>query len=127
MEHPNDLTNFVPPTPHDLPISGGHKPRSDEVRPNLLELMITCTQLSNRVLDLEEVQTTQDKVITILKLRVKSLEKKQKARTSQLINRRLFKGRVETHTDKRLGKDASKHGRNDDKTKELNLIDGVDT
>nr|GEV06424.1 hypothetical protein [Tanacetum cinerariifolium] len=35
MEHPNDLTNFVPPTPHDLPISGGHKPRSDEEQNHL--------------------------------------------------------------------------------------------
>ncbi|GKB95923.1 hypothetical protein Tco_0982060 [Tanacetum coccineum] len=30
MEHQDDLTDFVPPTPHDLPLSGGHTPRSDE-------------------------------------------------------------------------------------------------
>ncbi|GJY44466.1 hypothetical protein Tco_0432679 [Tanacetum coccineum] len=30
MEHQVDLTNFVPPTPHDSPLSGGHTPRSDE-------------------------------------------------------------------------------------------------
>ncbi|GJV01284.1 hypothetical protein Tco_1334853 [Tanacetum coccineum] len=38
-----------------------------------------------------------------------------------------FLGRVETSTDKSLGEDASKQGRNDDKTEELNLTDGADT
>nr|GEV21157.1 ribonuclease H-like domain, reverse transcriptase, RNA-dependent DNA polymerase [Tanacetum cinerariifolium] len=100
MEHPDDLMDIVPPKPYDSPLSGGHTPRSDEDRPNLLELINTCTQLSNRVLALEEAQTTQDKVITKLKLRVRRLEKKRKARTSQPMKRRLFKGRVETPTDK---------------------------
>ncbi|GJT00708.1 hypothetical protein Tco_0821877 [Tanacetum coccineum] len=27
-----DLTDFVPPTPHDSPLSGGHTPRSDEAK-----------------------------------------------------------------------------------------------
>ncbi|GJS46367.1 putative ribonuclease H-like domain-containing protein [Tanacetum coccineum] len=27
----DDLTNFIPPTPHDSPLSGGHTPGSDEV------------------------------------------------------------------------------------------------
>ncbi|GKC53056.1 hypothetical protein Tco_1075801, partial [Tanacetum coccineum] len=35
----HDLTDFVPPTPHDSPLSGGHTPRSDEGRPNINELM----------------------------------------------------------------------------------------
>ncbi|GJU12645.1 hypothetical protein Tco_1135041 [Tanacetum coccineum] len=30
MEHQVDLTDFVPPTPHDSPLSGGHTPGSDE-------------------------------------------------------------------------------------------------
>nr|GEU53641.1 hypothetical protein [Tanacetum cinerariifolium] len=30
MEHQDDLTYFVPPTPHDSPLSGGHTPGSDE-------------------------------------------------------------------------------------------------
>nr|GEX91724.1 hypothetical protein [Tanacetum cinerariifolium] len=97
MDHPDDLTDFVPPTPHDSPLSG------------------------------EEAQTTQAKVITRLKLRVRRLEKKRKARTSQPIKRRLFKGRVETSTNKSLGEDASKQGRNDDKIEELNLTNGADT
>ncbi|GKA44223.1 hypothetical protein Tco_0736947 [Tanacetum coccineum] len=97
MEYHDDLIDFVPPTPYDSPLSG------------------------------EEAKTAQDKVITRLKLRVKRLEKKRKARTPQPIKRRLFKGRVETSTDKSLGEDASKQGRNDDKIEELNLTDGADT
>ncbi|GJZ43849.1 hypothetical protein Tco_0591104, partial [Tanacetum coccineum] len=96
IEYHDDLTDFVPPTPHDSPLSG------------------------------EEAKTAQDKVITRLKLRVKRLEKKRKARTPQPIKRRLFKGRVETSTDKSLGEDASKQGRNDDKLEELNLTNGAD-
>ncbi|GJV25170.1 hypothetical protein Tco_1377865 [Tanacetum coccineum] len=30
MEHQDDLTNFVAPTPHDSPLSGGHTPGSDK-------------------------------------------------------------------------------------------------
>nr|GEY52882.1 reverse transcriptase domain-containing protein [Tanacetum cinerariifolium] len=127
MEQETNLTDFIPPTPHDLPLSGGHTPRSDEGRPNLLELMNICTTLSNRVLALEEAKTIQDKVIIILKLRVRMLEKKRKSRTSQPMKRRLFKGRVKTFTDKRLGEDASKQRRNDDQTEELNLTNGADT
>ncbi|GJZ62532.1 putative ribonuclease H-like domain-containing protein [Tanacetum coccineum] len=108
--------------------SGGNTPGSDEGRIELIqELMETYTSLTKRVLALEEAKTTQDRVITRLKLRVKRLEKKRKARTLQPIKRRLFKGRVETSTDKSLGEDASKQGRNDDKTEELNLTDGADT
>nr|GEW70647.1 uncharacterized mitochondrial protein AtMg00810-like [Tanacetum cinerariifolium] len=103
MEYPYDLTDFVPPTPYDSPLLGGHTPGSDEAK------------------------TTQDKVITRLKLRVKRLEKKIKARSLQPMKRRLFKRRVETFTDKSLGEDASKQERNNDKTEELNLTDGADT
>ncbi|GJU91285.1 hypothetical protein Tco_1303708 [Tanacetum coccineum] len=28
----DDLTDFIPPTPHDSPLSGGHTPRSDEAK-----------------------------------------------------------------------------------------------
>nr|GEY23024.1 putative reverse transcriptase, RNA-dependent DNA polymerase [Tanacetum cinerariifolium] len=64
--------------------------------------------------------------VSRLKLRVKRLEKKRKDRTLQPMKRRLFKGRVKTSTDKSVGEDASKQGRNDDKTEELNLTDGAD-
>nr|GFB72873.1 hypothetical protein [Tanacetum cinerariifolium] len=127
MEQETDLTNFVPPTPYDSPLLGGYTPGSDEGRPNLLELMNICTKLSNMVLALKEAKTIQDKVITKLKLRVGRLEKKRKARTLQPMKRRLFKGRVETFIDKSLGEDASKQGRNNDQTKELNLTNGADT
>nr|GFA19709.1 putative ribonuclease H-like domain-containing protein [Tanacetum cinerariifolium] len=96
MEQETNLTDFVPPTPYDSPISGGYTSGSDEGRPNLFKLMNICTTLLNRVLALEESNTTQDKVITRLKLRVRRLEKKTKARTSQPMKKRLFKGRVET-------------------------------
>nr|GEV56955.1 retrovirus-related Pol polyprotein from transposon TNT 1-94 [Tanacetum cinerariifolium] len=95
MEQETDLTDFVLPTPHDLPLLGGSK---DYTRQGDYTL----------------------------KLRIMRLEKKRKARTSQPIKRRLFKGRVETSTNKNLGNDASKKGRNDDQTEDLNLTNGVD-
>ncbi|GKC67663.1 hypothetical protein Tco_1100261 [Tanacetum coccineum] len=72
MEYHDDLTDFVPPTPHDSPLSG------------------------------EEAKIAQDRVITRLKLRVKRLEIKRKARTPHSMKRRLFKGIVETSSDKSL-------------------------
>nr|GFA59880.1 hypothetical protein [Tanacetum cinerariifolium]GFA59934.1 hypothetical protein [Tanacetum cinerariifolium] len=95
-------------------------------RPRCQETTLEDTDAQSRVLALEEAKTTQDKVITRLKLRVRRLEKKRKDRTLQPMKRRLFKGRVETSTDKSLGEDASKQGRNDDKIEELNLTDGAD-
>ncbi|GKA57231.1 putative ribonuclease H-like domain-containing protein [Tanacetum coccineum] len=120
MEYHFELTDNVPPTPHDSPLSGGNTPGSDEDRIELIkELMVTCTSLTKRVLALDKAKTAQDKVINRLKLRVKRLEKKRKARTSQPMKRRLFKGRVETSTDTSLGKDASKQGRSSDKPKPM--------
>ncbi|GKF05052.1 hypothetical protein Tco_0035720, partial [Tanacetum coccineum] len=124
MEYHDGLTDFVPPTPHYSPLSGGNTPGSDEGRMELIqELMETCISLTKKVLALEEAKIAQDTVITRLELRVKRLEKKIKARTPQPMKRRLFKGRVETSTNKSLGEDASKQGRNDDKIEELNLTD----
>ncbi|GKB08296.1 hypothetical protein Tco_0836580 [Tanacetum coccineum] len=69
------------------------------------------------VLALETTKTAQDRVITRLRLRVRRLEKKRKARTSQPMKRRLVKGRVESSTDKSLDEeDAYKQGRYKDKT-----------
>ncbi|GKF83331.1 hypothetical protein Tco_0244987, partial [Tanacetum coccineum] len=56
----DDLTDFIPPTPHDSPLSVSHTPGSDEGRPNINELMAICTNLSNRVLALETSKTAQD-------------------------------------------------------------------
>nr|GEX38984.1 hypothetical protein [Tanacetum cinerariifolium] len=95
MEHLDDLMDFVPPTPHDSPLSRG------------------STNYSRQ---------------SDYQIKIESQEaRKKKARTSQLMKRRLFKGRVETPTDKSLDEDASKQGRIDDKIEELNLTDGADT
>ncbi|GJS47752.1 hypothetical protein Tco_0597873 [Tanacetum coccineum] len=77
MEHQDDLTDFVPPTPHDSSLSGGHTPRSDEGRPNINKLMAICTNLSNRVLALETSKTAQDLVINKLKKKVKCIRKRK--------------------------------------------------
>ncbi|GKA81804.1 hypothetical protein Tco_0788496 [Tanacetum coccineum] len=120
MEHTFELRESVPPTPHDSPLPGGYTPGSDEGSLKLEELMNLCTNLSNRVLALETAKTAQDRVITRLRLRVRRLEKKRKARTSQPMKRRLFKGRVESSTDKSLDEeDAFKHGRYKDKTEPM--------
>ncbi|GJY99688.1 putative ribonuclease H-like domain-containing protein [Tanacetum coccineum] len=71
----------------------------------------------SKVLALEEAKTAQDRVITRLKLRVKRLEKKVNARTLQPMKKRLFKGRVESSDDDLDEEDASKQGRESDKTK----------
>ncbi|GJT18025.1 hypothetical protein Tco_0876731 [Tanacetum coccineum] len=71
MDYQDDLADFVPPTPHDLPLSGAHTPESDEGRPNINELMAICTNLSNRVLALETSKTAQDLVIKKLKKKSK--------------------------------------------------------
>ncbi|GJZ03240.1 hypothetical protein Tco_0521201 [Tanacetum coccineum] len=120
MEHTFDLMDTVPPIPHDSPLSGGNTPGSNEGRMELIqELMETCTLLTKRVLALEEAKTTQDRGITRLKLRVKRLEKKRKARTPQPMKRRLFKGKVESSDDDLDGEDASKQGRESEKTKSM--------
>ncbi|GJZ46026.1 hypothetical protein Tco_0593622 [Tanacetum coccineum] len=73
-----DLTDFVPPTPYDSPLSGGHTPGSDKGRHNINEFMAICTNLSNRVLTLEQSNTAQDLVINKLQKKVKRLEKGRK-------------------------------------------------
>ncbi|GKE26562.1 hypothetical protein Tco_1441946 [Tanacetum coccineum] len=88
MEHQVDLRDFVPPTPYDSPLSGGHKPGSDDGRPNFNKLINLYTQLSNRVLAMENSKTAQDLVIQKLKKRVKRLEKALRAR---ILGMKLFK------------------------------------
>nr|GEY87578.1 hypothetical protein [Tanacetum cinerariifolium] len=62
-----------------------------------------------------------------IEIESQEVKKKRKAKTLQPMKKRLFKGRVETSIDKSLGEDASKQGRSDDQTKELNLTNGADT
>ncbi|GJV64688.1 hypothetical protein Tco_1475516 [Tanacetum coccineum] len=91
---------------YDSPLLGVNTPRSDEERIELKELMDMCTKLSDRVLDLENVNDAQALEIKKLKNRVKKLEKKKKSSTPQL-KRRLFKVRIESSAEK---KDAETHG-----------------
>nr|GEZ47898.1 hypothetical protein [Tanacetum cinerariifolium] len=70
MEHEIKLTNPVPQTPYDSPLSGGHTPRIDEGSMTLRELMDLCTTLLQKVLDLENVKIAQAKEIASLKKRV---------------------------------------------------------
>ncbi|GKD56449.1 hypothetical protein Tco_1289836, partial [Tanacetum coccineum] len=76
--------------------------------------MELCTNLQNRVIDLEKTKTSQAQEITSLKRRVKRLEKKGRSRTYRL--KRLYKvglsRRVESSDEEGLGEeDASKQGR----------------
>ncbi|GJW83808.1 hypothetical protein Tco_0156953 [Tanacetum coccineum] len=106
--------------PNEPPLLEGYTPGSEEGRMALIqELMETYTSLTKRVLALEEAKTAQDRVITRLKLRFKRLKKKRKAITSQHMNRRMFKGRVESSNNDLDEEDVSKQERTDDKTKPM--------
>ncbi|GJW50808.1 hypothetical protein Tco_0092159 [Tanacetum coccineum] len=103
---------------------------SGEDRLKLNELMELCTNLSQRVLDLENTKTSQAAEITKLKERVKKLERRNKSRTPGL--KRLRKvgrtARIESSEDEGLGdqEDASKQGRkitDIDADEEVTLID----
>ncbi|GKE30710.1 hypothetical protein Tco_1446094 [Tanacetum coccineum] len=92
--------------------------------------MELCTNLQNRVIDLEKTKTAQAQEITSLKLRVKKLEKKGGSRTHKL--KRLYKvgrsARIVSSDEASLGdqEDASKHGRkidDIDKDAEITLVD----
>ncbi|GKC13025.1 hypothetical protein Tco_1009807 [Tanacetum coccineum] len=115
---------------NDLLLTRGNTLRSGEDRLKLEELIEFCTKLQQRVLDLENIKTTQAQEITSLKLRVKKLEKKGGSRTHKL--KRLYKfgrsARMVSSDDASLGnqEDASKQGRkidDIDKDAEITLID----
>ncbi|GJQ91498.1 hypothetical protein Tco_0002637 [Tanacetum coccineum] len=98
----------------------GNTLRSDEDSLKLKELMELCTNLQQRVIDLEQTKTTQAIEIDSLKRRVKKLKKRNRLRTHRL--KRLYKvglsARVESSGDEEdLGEDASKQGRR------INVID----
>ncbi|GKD56572.1 hypothetical protein Tco_1289959, partial [Tanacetum coccineum] len=87
---------------------------SGEDRLKLNELMELCTNLSQRVLDLENTKTSQAAEITKLKERVKKLERRNKSRTPGL--KRLRKGRkiVDLNADAEVTLVDEAQGRNDD-------------
>ncbi|GJV58391.1 uncharacterized mitochondrial protein-like protein [Tanacetum coccineum] len=84
-------------TPNESSSQGtnlGGGPRDDTLQSDddsfkLKELMELCTNLQNRVLDLEKTNTTQQNEIPSLKRRVKKFEKKHRSRTHRL--KRLYK------------------------------------
>nr|GEZ54098.1 ribonuclease H-like domain-containing protein [Tanacetum cinerariifolium] len=100
MKHQDDLADFIPPTPYDSPLLGGHILGSDEGRPKINELMNICNILSNKVLALEQFKIAQDLVIKRSKKKVKILEKKQRARNPRM---KLFK--IGTSKKKTLDKE----------------------
>ncbi|GKF84958.1 hypothetical protein Tco_0249856, partial [Tanacetum coccineum] len=102
----------VPTYSNDLLLSG-------EDRLKLNELMELCTNLSQRVLDLEKAKTAQDSKIASLKKRVKNLERRNKLRTLGLKILRKF-GRTgrkiaDIDADVEVTLIDETQGRNDDK------------
>ncbi|GJX87141.1 hypothetical protein Tco_0339155 [Tanacetum coccineum] len=104
----------VSKTSNDPLLARGNTLRSGEDSLKLNELMELCTNLQQRVLDLETTKTTQANEIASLKRRVKKLERRNKSRTHGL--KRMYRvgssRRVESSKDEGLGEeDASKQGR----------------
>ncbi|GJY99647.1 retrovirus-related pol polyprotein from transposon TNT 1-94, partial [Tanacetum coccineum] len=99
---------------NDPLLARGNTLQNGEDSLKLNELMKLCTNLQQRVLDLETTKTTQANEIASLKRKVKRLKKKKRSRTHGL--KRLYKvglsARVESSRDEEnLGEDASKQGR----------------
>ncbi|GJY74357.1 hypothetical protein Tco_0478788 [Tanacetum coccineum] len=115
-EHTFELMDTVPRIPHDSPLLGGYTPGSDEGRLKLKELMAICTKLSKQVLDLEKKDAQAVKILK-LKQRVKKLERKRKSNISHP-RRRIYR-QVESSDDDLDEEDASKQGRESDKTKSM--------
>ncbi|GJS72647.1 hypothetical protein Tco_0705488 [Tanacetum coccineum] len=99
---------------NDPLLARGNTLRSGDDSLKLNELMELCTNLQQRVLDLETTKTTQANEIASLKRRVKKLERRNKSRTHRL--KRMYRvgssRMVESSKDEGLGEeDASKQGR----------------
>nr|GEV01200.1 hypothetical protein [Tanacetum cinerariifolium] len=85
-----------------------------QTSPKLDELMALCTNIQNKVLDLEQTKTTQKNEIASLKRKDKKIEKINRSRTHRL--KRLYKvglmARVESSdNEESMGEDASKQER----------------
>ncbi|GKD14877.1 hypothetical protein Tco_1199284 [Tanacetum coccineum] len=99
---------------NDPLLARGNTLQNGEDSLKLNKLMKLCTNLQQRVLDLETIKTTQANEIASLKSKVKRLKKKKRSRTHG--HKRLYKvsltARVESSGDEEnLGEDASKQGR----------------
>ncbi|GJY47652.1 hypothetical protein Tco_0436715 [Tanacetum coccineum] len=108
-------------TSNDSLFVGVNTPRSNEDRLQLKELIELCTNLQQRVLDLENAKTAQAQEITNLKLRVKRLEKKRGSRIYKLkrlyrvgSSRRVESSEDEDDTQERYGDDMFDTGVLDD-------------
>nr|GEW55468.1 ribonuclease H-like domain-containing protein [Tanacetum cinerariifolium] len=92
MEHTVELTDIVPSTPYDSPLTGGYTPRSDEGRLKLEELMDLCTTLSNRVTTLEnELSSTKaayHKAFITLTKRGRMIEELDKDEDVKLVSKK---------------------------------------
>ncbi|GJZ36038.1 putative ribonuclease H-like domain-containing protein [Tanacetum coccineum] len=92
----------------------GNTLQSDEDSLKLKELMELCTNLQQKVIDLEKTKTTKQNEITSLKRRVKKLKQKKRSGTHGLkrLHKVCMSRRVESFGDEEdLGEDASKQGR----------------
>nr|GEV29001.1 hypothetical protein [Tanacetum cinerariifolium] len=112
----------------EVELDSGNTLQSDKDSMKLDELMELCSNLQNRVLDLEKTKTTQRNEIHSLKIRVKKLEKRNKLRTHIL--KRLYKVglsvRVESSKDEEsLGEDASKQERRINANKYITLVNNT--
>ncbi|GJS14397.1 putative ribonuclease H-like domain-containing protein [Tanacetum coccineum] len=102
---------------HDSPLSGGHTSDKAEGGLNLDELLVLCTNLSNRVLALETSKDAQTAEILKLKTRIKKLEKKCKPSISH--HRAWLRSVSRLSRKKKLGQKESvpKQGRKNAKPK----------
>ncbi|GJY57988.1 hypothetical protein Tco_0457880 [Tanacetum coccineum] len=89
---------------NDSLLARGNTLRSDKDSLKLNELMELCTNLQNKVLDLEKTKTTQANEIASLKRRVKKLEQKKRSRTHGLKRLRKIGAtvRVESSRDEEI-------------------------
>ncbi|GJX84902.1 hypothetical protein Tco_0335676 [Tanacetum coccineum] len=93
---------------NDSPHSGGNTSERAEGGLNLEELLSLCTNLSNRVLALENSKDAQAAKILKLKTRIKKLEKKCKPSISH--HRAWLKSMKRLSMKKTLGKKGASHG-----------------
>nr|GEY77864.1 putative reverse transcriptase domain, ribonuclease H-like domain, aspartic peptidase domain protein [Tanacetum cinerariifolium] len=124
MEHEVKLTDLVPQTPHDSPLSGGHTLGSDEVSLTLKELIVLCITLSQKVLDVEKVKTAQAKEVASLKKRVTKLEQRRSLRISCFLPLRASTSRRHSLGRRTVYKQGRKNFKSQQKFQDINdLVD----
>ncbi|GJW39468.1 hypothetical protein Tco_0065313, partial [Tanacetum coccineum] len=112
VPQPSGSTDNVPD--ENVPTTSNDPLLTGKDRLKLTKLTELCTNLQNKVLDLEKAETAQDSEIASLKKKVKKLERRNKSRTPGL--KRLRKvgsaRRVESSNEASLGdqEDAAKQG-----------------